>query len=251
MDFTDKVVVVTGASRGIGQSTAVRFLRANAHVVANIPSIDSGTHRELVEGWVKAEQLDSSRVTIKVANVDRPQEVNAMFDELQAEFSQIDVLVNNAGINRDHTIGKMTDDEWNAVIDVNLSGTFFCSRAAAKLLRDGGSIVNISSMVAHTGNFGVANYAASKAGVLGLSKTLALELAGRGITVNAVCPGFINTAMVESMPDHVIDRIVEQIPLGRRGETDDIAQTIVFLASESARYITGQSIGVNGGLHMH
>ncbi len=249
-EFADKVVVVTGASRGIGAATARAFAERGASVVANHPLTDADSHRESIEAWCKQGSLPSDRVIPLAANVDDADQVEAMYAEIGDRFGRMDVLVNNAGINRDHTLAKMTNEEWRAVLAVNLDGVFFNCRAALPLLGDGGRIINMSSMVAHTGNFGVANYAASKAGVLGVTKSLALELASRNITVNAICPGFINTQMIQNMPPQVIDKIVAGIPLGRQGEVDDVVACILFLASPPAGYITGQSIGVNGGLYM-
>lgn len=173
-----------------------------------------------------------------------------MFATVAKHSGRLDVLVNNAGISRDHTVAKMTDEEWQAVLDVNLGGTFFCCRSAIPLLADGGRIISISSMAAHTGNFGVANYSASKAGILAFTKTLALELAARNITVNAICPGFIDTDLTRGMPEQVLQSFVDRIPLKRIGTGQDIANCILFLASKEAAYITGQAISINGGLHM-
>ena len=249
-DFTDKVVVVTGASRGIGEATARAFVARGADVVANYPQIDGDQHRQAIEAWRDEASMDPERVVPVPANVQDVKQVEAMYETIRDRFGHIDILVNNAGINRDHTVIKMTDDDWHQVLAVNLDGTFFSSRCAIPLLRDGGRIINLSSMVAHTGNYGVANYAASKAGVLGLTKTLALELASRKITVNAVCPGFIETPMTQGMPPEVLKRYLERIPLGRRGTVDDVVACVLFLASDQAGYVTGQSLGVNGGLYM-
>ncbi len=234
----------------MGAATARAFALRGASVVANYPNEGAHEHEAAIECWRDDAGIDPDRVIPIAANVDQVDQVTAMHEAIADRFGHIDILVNNAGISRDHTVIKMTDEEWHQVLAVNLDGTFFNSRCAIPSLRDGGRIINMSSMVAHTGNFGVANNAASKAGVLGLTKSLALELAARQITVNAICPGFIDTAMIQSMPEQVIERITQTIPLGRRGVPDDVVACILFLASEAAGYITGQSIGVNGGLYM-
>lgn len=249
-EFADKVVVVTGASRGIGAATASAFALRGASVVANFPRHEADVHRRAVEQWRDEAGIDPDRVVPVAANVDEAEQVQAMYASIREKFGGIDILVNNAGINRDHTVVKLTDDEWRQVLAVNLDGTFFNCRSAIPLLRDGGRIINISSVVAHTGNVGVANYAASKAGVLGLTKTLSLELAARNITVNAVCPGFVKTEMIRSIPDDVLERLKAQIPLGRIAEVEDIVACILFLASDPAGYVTGQSLGVNGGFYL-
>jgi len=248
-EFSDRVVVVTGASQGIGAATALAFARSGATVVAGCPAHDAEAHRQAVADWREAAGLSAEQVAPVTADVSQVTEVATFYDTVKKHFGHVDVLVNNAGINRDHTLAKMTDEEWRAVIAVNLDGTFFNCRAVLPLITDGGRIINISSMVAQTGNFGVANYAASKAGILGLTKSLALELAPREITVNAVCPGFIDTDMTKGIPADVLERYIAKIPLGRTGTPEDVAATVLFLASPGAGYLTGQSLGVNGGLY--
>ena len=248
-EFSDRIVVVTGASQGIGRATALAFASAGATVVAGCPALEAEKHRQAVADWREEAGLPAERVAPVTADVSQVDEVVEFYNTVEKHFGRVDVLVNNAGINRDHTLAKMTDEEWRAVLAVNLDGTFFNCRAALPLIADGGRIVNISSMVAQTGNFGVANYAASKAGILGLTKCLALELAPRNITVNAVCPGFINTDMTQSIPDTVLQSYLARIPLGRAGTPEDVAATVLFLASQGAAYLTGQSLGVNGGLY--
>ena len=245
-----RVVVVTGASRGIGAATAAAFGHLGDTVFASYPDLDAEKHRRAVQRWRHREGIEAERVIPFAADVSQAERVSSLFDTVQERFGQLDVLVNNAGINRDHTAVKMTDEEWHDVLGVNLSGVFYSCRRAIPILREGGKIVNISSMVALTGIFGTANYAASKAGVLGLTKTLALELAPRNITVNAICPGFIDTEMSRTIPEEFRTKYLRQIPLKRMGTPQDIAACVLFLASSEADYITGQSVGVNGGVYM-
>jgi NAD(P)-dependent dehydrogenase (short-subunit alcohol dehydrogenase family) len=249
-DFSGHVVVVTGASQGLGAATARAFAECGASVCANyLP--DSRRHNlDALEQWRADAGLNADQVLPFAADVSDSSAVNEMFARIGEQFGHIDVLINNAGINRDHTVAKLTDEEWQQVLDVNLNGTFYCSRSAVALLRDGGSIISLASVVAFTGNFGVANYAASKAGIVAVTKTLALELAARQITVNCIAPGFLETEMTASIPRDVWKKLTERIPLKRSGTADDIVPMILFLASEQTRYITGQSIGINGGWFM-
>lgn len=249
-DFADKITVVTGASRGIGAATAAAFAAHGSTVIANYPDHVADEHLAAIENWVNDLGADSGKVVPIAADVSDSHRVQAMFDRIRNEFGRVDILINNAGINRDHTVKKMTDDEWRQVLSVNLDGTFFNSRAALPLVSEGGRIVNISSVVAHMGNFGVANYAASKAGILGLTKTLALELASRNITVNAVCPGFVNTDMAQTVPPDILDAMKQRVPLRRLAEVEEVVSCTLFLASSAASYVTGQCLDVNGGMHM-
>lgn len=249
-DFTDKITVVTGASRGIGAATAAAFVEQGSTVIANYPDHGAEEHLAAIQKWVSELGVTRGKVVPIAADVGDSKRVQEMFDRISADLGRVDILVNNAGINRDHTVKKMTDDEWRQVMSVNLDGTFFNSRAALPLLSDGGRIVNISSVVAHMGNFGVANYAASKAGILGLTKTLALELASRSITVNAVCPGFVNTDMAKTVPPEILDAMKQRVPLRRLAEIREVVSCTLFLASEAASYVTGHCLDVNGGMHM-
>ena len=249
-DLTDKIVLVTGASRGIGAVTSAAFAERGALVFANYPESDADTHRLAIETWREEAGIESDRVVPIVTDVADMQQGQVMFEAIRDRGGALDVLVNNAGINSDRTVKKLTDEEWQRVMAVNLFGTFHCCRAATRLLREGGRVINIASVVAHTGAFGTANYAASKAGVIGLSKTLALELAKRRITVNIVCPGYIDTNMTRSIPPDVLAKILARVPLGRRGTPEEVAACILFLASAEAGYITGHCLHVNGGLYM-
>ncbi len=249
-DSNGKTVIVTGASRGIGAATAGDFAKRGYTVLANHPAQEADVHRRAVEQWRDGDGIAPDRVIPVEADVSKVDQVADMLQTVRQRFGSLDVLVNNAGINRDHTVAKMTDEEWHAVLQVNLDGTFYCCRAAIPLMGDGGRIINISSMAAHTGNFGVANYSASKAGILAFTKTLALELASRNITVNAICPGFIDTDLTRSMPKEVLEKFLATIPLKRMGSGHDIAACVLFLASDEASYITGQVISVNGGVYM-
>jgi 3-oxoacyl-[acyl-carrier protein] reductase len=242
----DKVAVVTGASRGIGRSIALALAGAGARIVA----VDLGIEEtEALVAEVKALGVDAVAVQ---GNVTVAADAERMVETAVATFGRVDILVNNAGITRDALLMRMKDEDWDAVLSVNLKGAFLCSRAVAKVMtkQRSGRIINIASVVGQMGNAGQANYCASKAGLIGLTKSNARELAKRNITVNAVAPGFIATAMTDVLPDKVKEELIAQIPLDRLGSSDDIANAVLFLAAEASGYITGQVIAVNGGMYM-
>ena len=247
MDLTGKVALVTGASRGIGQAVAVELAKAGADVIVNYIG-NEAVAQETVE---KVEALGRKALKIK-ADVGNADEVQAMVDEAHAAFGHIDVLVNNAGITRDGLLIRMKDSDWDDVLNINLKGVYLVSKAVAKLMvkQRSGRIINMTSVSGVTGNVGQANYAAAKAGVIGLTKTCAKELAARGITVNAVAPGFIETAMTDVLPEKIKEGIAATVPLGRMGQPEEIAGVVTFLASDFASYITGQVLNVDGGMVM-
>jgi 3-oxoacyl-[acyl-carrier protein] reductase len=242
----DKVAVVTGASRGIGRSIALALAAKGSHVVV----------MDLNQEGVDAMVAEVTKLGVKslgvVGNVTVTADVERMIDEAVAAFGRVDILVNNAGITRDGLLLRMKDEDWDAVLTVNLKGAFLCSRAAAKVMSKQryGRIINIASVVGQMGNTGQANYCASKAGLMGLTKSNARELARRNVTVNAVAPGFIATDMTEALPEKTREELAAQIPLERLGSADDIANAVVFLSSEASGYITGQVLAVNGGMYM-
>jgi acetoacetyl-CoA reductase len=242
---TKPVAIITGGTRGIGRAIAEELVNNDFQVVVTYNS--SAAQAE------KMRALFQDKILIKKTDVSKEAEVDALFNEIQTKFGRIDVLVNNAGITQDKTFHKMDADDWHHVIDVNLNGTFYCCNQAINKMRDQkfGRIINISSIVGQKGNFGQANYAASKAGLLGLTKTLALENAMKGITVNAVCPGFIETDMVSAIPEEVKQKIQDEIPMKRFGTAKEVAKAVKFLVSEDAAYITGQELNINGGLLTH
>ena len=247
MDLTGKVALVTGASRGIGQAVAVELAKAGADVIVNYIG-NEAVAQETVE---KVEALGRKAIKIK-ADVGNAEEVQAMVDEAHAAFGHIDVLVNNAGITRDGLLIRMKDSDWDDVLNINLKGVYLVSKAVAKLMvkQRSGRIINMTSVSGVTGNVGQANYAAAKAGVIGFTKTCAKELAARGITVNAVAPGFIETAMTDVLPEKIKEGIAATVPLGRMGQPEEIAGVVTFLASDFASYITGQVLNVDGGMVM-
>lgn len=241
-----KKAVVTGAAQGIGQAIAQSLAQAGADVV--VADLDAGRCQETVD-QVKKHNRQALAISTNVGQWD---DVKAMVDQVVKDWGRIDIFVNNAGITRDGLVVRMKDEDWNAVIQVNLTGTFYCTKAALGPMSKQryGRIINMASVVGVMGNAGQANYAASKAAVIGLTKTIAREYASRNITVNAVAPGFIDTAMTQALGDDVREMLSKQIPLGRLGEARDIAEAVKFLASDAAGYITGQVLHVNGGMYM-
>ena len=242
----DRVALITGASRGIGRSIALALAAQGAKIVA--VDVDLQATEEFVSE-LKAAGTEAVAVQ---GNVTVAADVDAMVKIAKETFDRIDILVNNAGITRDGLLLRMKEADWDAVLDVNLKGAFLCTRAASKLMSKQryGRIINIASVVGQMGNAGQANYCASKAGLMGLTRSNARELAKRNVTVNAVAPGFIATAMTDALPEDKRQELADQIPLARLGSADDIANAVVFLAADQTGYITGQVIGVNGGMYM-
>jgi 3-oxoacyl-[acyl-carrier protein] reductase len=248
IDLTGKTAIVTGAGRGgrgIGRGIAVALAQAGADV-----AVTARTNVADAEAVAQA-VTELGRKSLAIAcDVADSASVEALFAKVKEEWGRVDILVNNAGITRDTLLLRMSEDDWDAVLDTNLKGAFLCTRAAAKLMlkQKSGRIVNITSINGQVGSPGQANYSASKAGMIGLTKTVAKELASRGITVNAVAPGFIETQMTDFAQGDVRDEIVKRVPLGRLGSIEDVGAAVAFLASDAASYITGQVLTVDGGL---
>jgi 3-oxoacyl-[acyl-carrier protein] reductase len=245
MNLNDRIAVVTGASRGIGRAVAEALARAGAGVVVNYTS--RADDAVAVAAGIKA---SGGRAEVFQADVSRPDQAAALVDFAVSTFGRLDILVNNAGITRDGLLLRMKDEDWDAVIGVNLKGAFNCARAAARIMMKArwGRIINISSVVGLVGNAGQANYAAAKAGLVGFTKAVARELGSRNITVNAVAPGYIRTEMTAGLPEAVKKQLQERIVLGRLGEPEEVANLVVFLASDLAGYITGQVFVIDGGM---
>jgi 3-oxoacyl-[acyl-carrier protein] reductase len=242
-----RVALVTGASRGIGRSIAVALAKQGCFVIINYSSSPEAAQETLNE----VREVGGDGEVLKFAVQDSEAVENA-FDGIKSRHGQLDILVNNAGISRDGLVLRMKDEEWLATLGVNLNGAFFCSRAAARLMLKSkwGRIVNISSVVGEMGNAGQVPYVSSKAGMIGLTKALAKELASRNVTVNAIAPGFIETDMTAALDDKVRGEHMKAIPLGRYGQANEVAELVAFLTSDNAAYITGQVIGINGGMYM-
>jgi len=243
MDFTDKTVIVTGSGRGIGRTIAERFAELNANVV--ICDLD----QEVVEKT--AGEINGSTVGFN-ANVVNAADIERLFEKTVEHFGRVDIVVNNAGITRDSFMVRMNEKDWDMVLDINLKGAFLVTKMAAKIMMKQryGRIVNISSVAGLRGNVGQANYAASKAGLIGLTRSAAKELASRGITVNAIAPGFIATQMTEALSETSRRQLLDRVFLKRPGSPQDVASAVLFLASDEASYITGQVLAVDGGLSM-
>jgi 3-oxoacyl-[acyl-carrier protein] reductase len=252
-DKGQRTIVVTGGSRGIGRAICLALAKPDTHIYFNYfnPGDPDGEAEAAAETerFVKQSNATASSQSVNVASED---EVDDFFKKIMSETGRIDVLVNNAGITRDSLLVRMKTKAWDDVIEVNLKGTFLCSRAAAKIMmkQREGRIINITSIVGVIGNPGQSNYVASKAAIIGLTKAAAKELAPRGVTVNAIAPGFIETDMTAVLPQNVKDAFLAQIPLGRAGQPEDVAATVAFLASDSASYMTGQVFHISGGMYI-
>lgn len=247
MGLNGKTVLVTGASRGIGKCIAEAFARKGANVLLNA-SRESDYFSAVLDEFNKAGYSCAGYA----CDVSDPEAVKGMFEYVTKKFGAVDILVNNAGVTRDMLLMKMTEEEWDTVMNVNLKGVFNCTKACIRpmMKKRSGRIINISSVVGLIGNPGQANYAASKAGMIGFSKSIAKEVGKRGITCNVVAPGFIKSDMTEALSDEIKAKYLENIPLNRFGDTTDVAETVLFLASEKSSFITGQVINVDGGMVM-
>jgi 3-oxoacyl-[acyl-carrier protein] reductase len=246
MKLKDKNALITGAGQGIGKEIAIRMAEEGANII--IADINLETAEATAE---EIKPLGTKCIAFRL-DVSKEDEVVSLFETIKKEFGRLDILVNNAGITRDSLIMRMKDEDWEAVINVNLKGTFLCSKEAVKLMvkQQYGKIINISSVVAFMGNPGQVNYSASKAGIIGLTKTIAKEYATRGIRVNAVAPGFIHTSMTDAIPEKIKEEMKRSIPLGYFGTPSDVASAVIFLASEESDYITGQVLHINGGMYV-
>jgi 3-oxoacyl-[acyl-carrier protein] reductase len=243
----NKVALVTGSSRGIGRAIALELAKRGFSVVIN----NDEKPQEKIEVMNEINKIGQRAIYIQ-ADVSDHDQVEEMIERILNEFGRIDILVNNAGVVMDKKLENMSIEQWNRVISVNLTGTFNCTKSVIKYMKEqgGGKIINIASVVGEIGNFGQSNYAASKGGVIAFTKTVAKEYAKDGIHVNAVAPGFIKTKMVQNIPEKVMQKILDQIPLGRLGAPEEVAKLVCFLASADANYITGQVININGGMYM-
>ncbi len=247
MENVEKAALVTGASRGIGRAVAIALAKKGYAVAVNYAGSQKAA--EDVKAAIEAE---GGRAIVIQGDVSKAEDVEKVFAAVKAEFGRLDVLVNNAGITRDSLLLRMKEENWDAVIDTDLKSGFLSIKAAAPIMmkQRKGAIINIASVVGITGNVGQINYSAAKAGVIGMTKTAAKELAARGIRVNAVAPGFIETSMTDVIPEKIREDMIHSVPLGRMGQAEDVANAVCFLASEEASYITGQVLKVDGGMVM-
>jgi 3-oxoacyl-[acyl-carrier protein] reductase len=246
INLRGKIALITGASQGIGAQVARTFHRAGASVVIN----HLGTPRTTADAQAIADELNLIRTdssSIAAADVADPEQVRTMIAEVQARHGGLDYLVNNAAIIKDRTISKMSYEEWDAVIDVNLSGVFYCCKHALEIMREGGAIVSFGSIAAIQGFFGQANYAAAKSGVQAMMRVLSREAARKNIRANAIAPGVIDTSMAATIPEAVRAEMLKNVPLNRFGTTEEVASVVLFLCSPLASYVTGQTIEINGG----
>ena len=246
MNLIDKVAIVTGSTKGIGKEIALAFAGEGAKVVV------SGRNAERAEQVVSEIKSAGGTAAAIITDVSQMDDAQRLFKASLETFGRVDILVNNAGITRDNLLMRMKEAEWDAVIDINLKGTFNCIKSVARQMmkQRHGRIINITSVVGQIGNAGQSNYAASKAGIIGLTKSVAKELSSRNITCNAIAPGFIKTEMTDVLDENTREALTEQIPLGRLGDVKDVARAAVFLAGEDSTYITGQVINVDGGMVM-
>lgn len=245
MNLEGKVALITGGSRGIGKSIALKLASLGANVIINYSSNETKANKVVDE----IKELGSEGIAIK-ADVSNVEQAKNLIDEALSKFNKIDILVNNAGITKDNLIMRMTEEDWDLVLDINLKGSFNVTKSIIRKMikQKHGSIINISSIVGLTGNAGQCNYSASKAGIIGLTKSLAKEVGKKNIRVNAIAPGFIETDMTDKLPDKIKAEYIKGIALNKLGQPEDVANAVAFLASDYAKYITGQVIVVDGGL---
>ena len=247
MDLSERVAIVTGGGRGIGRAIALRLAEAGATVAIN--DVGDSAPADSVAEEIRKIGRES---LVVLADISQSAEVTGLVDSVMEKYGRVDILVNNAGITRDQLIMRMSDDEWDKVLGINLKGVFLCSKAVMRpmMKQRWGRIISISSIVGLIGNAGQANYASAKAGIIGLTKTIAKEVASRGITANAIAPGFIDTSMTQQLPEDRRQELMNQVPLGFLGTPRDVAEVVAFLASEEARYITGQVVTIDGGISL-
>ena len=242
IDFGNKKVLITGATGGIGQALVKKFVSLNANVLA------TGTNNEKLDLLKK----NYSNINILKFDISEHSKIEEFIENVSSQLSGLDILVNNAGINMDNLSLRMKDEEWKKVIDINLGSTFFLTKCSVKkmLKNKYGRIVNVTSIVGHSGNIGQSNYSASKAGIIGMTKSLAIEYAKKNITLNCVSPGFIQTNMTDKIEESMKSNLISRIPMSKLGTGEDVANTVAFLSSDNASYITGETIHVNGGMYM-